>query len=272
MIFFTFILSGILEILLPIVIMLWLKRRFKVSWKLFGVGMLTFIGSQVVHIPLLIGVRRLAEPFLPPYVITVTANLLNAIILGLLAGICEETARLVGYYYLKDRAKAYPAALALGDGHGGMEAILIGLSLLIQSILILWVSKSGVSMLGITPQNALAYTDAAWYVPLISLFERLTAMSIQIALSVMVWRAFTRRAWGWFAGAILYHAFIDALAVALVSFGYSIFLVEGILGVFMLINLGLLYLAYLHWGKASETVPDVVPDEDVENQDTDDSK
>ena len=243
MIYFTFILTGILEILLPIAIMLWVKKRFKVSWRLFGVGMLTFLGAQLIHIPLAIGVRRMAQPFLPPYVITVWANLLNAIILGLLAGICEETARLVGYFFLKDRAKAYPAALALGDGHGGLEAILIGLSLLVQTFVVLWVSRSEVSMLGITPQNAFAYTEVAWYMPLISLFERLTAMTIHIVLSVMVWRAYTRRAWGWFAGAIFYHSFIDALAVALVSLGYSFLLIEGILGVFMLINLGLLFLA-----------------------------
>jgi len=272
MIYFTFILTGILEILLPIAIMLWLKKRFKVSWKLFGVGMLTFLGSQLIHIPLLIGVRRMAQPFLPPYVITVWANLLNAVILGLLAGICEETARLVGYYVLKDRAKAYPAALALGDGHGGMEAILIGLSLLIQSIAVLWVSTSGVSILGITTQDALAFTNFAWYMPVISLFERMTAMTIHIVLSVMVWRAYTRRAWGWFAGAIFYHAFIDALAVTLISLGYSIFLIEGILGVFMVINLGLLYLAYHQWGQEPGTAAVITPGEDEENLSMDNQK
>lgn len=267
MINFTFILSGILEVLLPVAIMLWLKMRFKVSWKLFGVGVLTFIGSQMVHIPLLVGVRQVTQQFLPPYVITVWANLLNAIILGLLAGICEETARLVGYYVLKDRAKVFPAALALAAGHGGIESILIGLWLLVQYILILWVSKSGVSIIGITPQTAITFASAAWYLPLISFFERLTAVTIHITLSVMVWRAFTRRTWGWFAAAILYHAFIDALAVALISLGFSVFLIEGILGVFMLVNLGLLYLAYHKWGKEPEITP-VVPTMEEENPDT----
>ena len=124
-------------------------------------------------------------------------------------------------------------------------------------------------MLGITPQNAFAYTGVAWYMPLISLFERLTAITIHIVLSVMVWRAYTRRAWGWFAGAIFYHAFIDALAVALVSLGYSIFLIEGILGVFMLINLGLLYLAYQRWDKEPQTAPAIMSAGDEENSDTD---
>jgi len=255
MINFTFILSGILEVLLPVAVMLWLKKRFKVSWKLFGVGVLTFIGSQVVHIPLLLGVRQVTRPFLPPYVITLWANLLNAIILGLLAGICEETARLVAYYVLKDRAKVFPAALTLGAGHGGIESILIGLGLLVQYMLILWVSKSGVSLIGITPEIANTLANTAWYLPLLSFFERLTAVTLHITLSVMVWRAFTRRTWGWFAAAILYHAFIDALAVALTSFGSSVFLIEGIMGLFMLVNLGLLYLAYQKWGKGPEIAP-----------------
>jgi uncharacterized membrane protein YhfC len=226
----------------------------------------------VVHIPLLIGVRQAAQPFLPPYVITPLANLLNAVILGLLAGICEETARLVGYYVLKDRAKAFPAALALGDGHGGMEAILVGLSVLVQTLLILWVSMSGTSMFGITTQAAHAYTNAAWYVPLVSFFERMTAMSIHITLSVMVWRAYTRRAWGWFAGAVLYHAFIDAMAVALVSFGFSVFIIEVVLGVFMLINLGLLYLAYQRWGHEPEPPAEIEPEVEQEDMDVDDKK
>jgi uncharacterized membrane protein YhfC len=173
---------------------------------------------------------------------------------------------------LKDRAKAFPAALALGDGHGGMEAILVGLTVLVQSLLILWVSMSGTSMLGITTQAANAYTNAAWYMPLVSFFERMTAMSIQITLSVMVWRAFTRRAWGWFAGAILYHAFIDAMAVALASFGFSVFIIEGILGVFMLVNLGLLYLAYQRWGQEPEPPVEINPEVAQENMDIDDKK
>ena len=121
-------------------------------------------------------------------------------------------------------------------------------------------------------QDALAFTNVAWYMPVISLFERMTAMTIHIVLSVMVWRAYTRRAWGWFAGAIFYHAFIDALAVTLISLGYSIFLIEGILGVFMVINLGLLYLAYHQWGQEPGTAAVITPGEDEENLSMDNQK
>ena len=41
-----------LTIIIPLVFAVILRRRFRVSWFLFGVGSLTFIGSQVVHIPL----------------------------------------------------------------------------------------------------------------------------------------------------------------------------------------------------------------------------
>ena len=90
-----------------------------------------------------------------------------------------------------------------------------------------------------------------WYVPLISLFERFTAVSLHLTLSVMVWQAVTRRAWGWYLGAILYHALVDGLAVALPLLGGSTYLLEGILGVLMLVNMGALYLVHRREEKAS---------------------
>lgn len=50
----------------------------------------------------------------------------NAVILGLSAGICEETARLIGFAALKARARSWQAALTLGIGHDGTESAIIG--------------------------------------------------------------------------------------------------------------------------------------------------
>ena len=241
MIYVAFILAFLGEIALPIGIMLWLKRRYGAKWMLFGVGVLTFIASQVVHIPLLGAVSKLLMTYLPPYDVSNNAFLFQAAMLGLLAGLCEETARLVGYLVLKQRAKEFGSALTLGTGHGGVESMVVGLSLISTFVAGLLVLHSNQTIAGLTPQNAAAMFAYPWYVPLVSLFERLTAVSLHITLSVMVWQAVTRRAWVWYLGAVLYHALVDGLAVYLPHLGVSTYALEGILGVFMLANLAALY-------------------------------
>ena len=237
----AFVVTILGEIALPFGIFLWLKKRYGVKWMLFGVGVLTFIGSQVLHIPLLGVFSQMLRYQMPPYDASYTAIFLEAGLLGLLAGLCEETARLVGYWILKDRAKTFGSALTLGIGHGGIESIAVGISVLFTFVTSLMALHSNQPVAGTTPQSAAAIFAYPWYVPLVSLFERLTAVSLHLTLSVMVWQAVTRRAWGWYVGAVVYHALVDALAVALLQLGGSTYLLEGILGVLMLVNLWALY-------------------------------
>jgi uncharacterized membrane protein YhfC len=247
----AFVLAILGEMALPIGIMLWLKRRYGVKWMLFGVGVLTFIASQVVHIPLLRVITPILKFRIPPYDVSFPAILLEACVLGLAAGLCEETARLVGYWLLKGRAKTFASALALGAGHGGIESIGVGIALLFTFVANLLALRNNQPVGGITPQSAAAMFAYPWYVPLVSLFERFTAVSLHITLSAMVWQAVTRRAWGWYLGAVLYHALVDAMAVALPQLGFSTYLLEGILGVLMLANLAALYLVYRRGKKAT---------------------
>jgi hypothetical protein len=77
-------LAVLLMIFIPLGLAVWLRRRFEVPWVLFCLGILTFIGSQMVHIPLNnwltdLGVIGEIGPDAP--------NLLRtAVILGLSAG------------------------------------------------------------------------------------------------------------------------------------------------------------------------------------------
>lgn len=233
----AFVIAILGEIALPFGVMLWLKKQYGTKWMLFGVGVLTFIASQVLHIPLLAAFSAILKYQMPPYDVSYSAIFLEAGMLGLLAGLCEETARLVGYWILKDRAKTFGSALTLGIGHGGIESIVVGITVLFTYVTSLLALHSHQPVVGATPQSAAAIFAYPWYVPLVGLFERFTAVSLHLTLSVMVWQAVTRRAWGWYAGAVLYHALVDAMAVALPLLGRSTFLLEGILGVLMLINL-----------------------------------
>jgi uncharacterized membrane protein YhfC len=117
-------LSILLMVLVPVGLAVLLRRRFRVALVLFVVGSLTFIGSQVVHIPLnnwLSDIGLLPEAGSwegPPLWRT-------ALIVGLTAGLCEELARAAGYALLR-RSRRFEDGVMLGLGHGGIESMVFG--------------------------------------------------------------------------------------------------------------------------------------------------
>jgi len=48
------VINSVGMILLPIIAGFYFARKFKLSWKLFLAGGLTFIASQVLHVPLVL--------------------------------------------------------------------------------------------------------------------------------------------------------------------------------------------------------------------------
>src|SRR5512142_2887188 len=104
-------------ILLPIVLWIYFTRRFSLSWKLVLAGGLTFVASQIPHIPLV----RVMGPLLKALPL-----LASAIILGLLAGIFEETARYILFKWILKKARSWKEGILVGLGHGGTEALILG--------------------------------------------------------------------------------------------------------------------------------------------------
>ena len=239
-----FVIAILVEVLLPLGLGLWIYRRYGAGWGLFGVGVLTFIGSQVVHIPLVIGWQYLTVNEV--LVISESARpVVNAVVLGLLAGLCEEPARLVGLLALRRlgrRWDSWGSALMLGVGHGGVESILVGLSVAINFILMM-VFRTRPEALppGLDASAVEAFWGMVWHMPMAGAVERIWAVILHVTLSVMVWRAFSRRQWGWLALAILWHGLIDMGAVILVTQGWSAWKIEGALGILTLVNLVILY-------------------------------
>jgi len=237
----SFVLAILIEILLPFALAFWLVRRYHLKWLLFGVGMLTFIGSQAIHLPLLGLVTSFEREVILPALAPGLRPLAAAVVLGLLAGLCEEPARLVGYWLLKERGNSWGAALLLGAGHGGIESIGVGISVLVSFGVMLAAKAGGSAVPGVSQADTVAFWGMAWHLPLAGAVERLVAISLHLALSVMVWTAISQRRWWVFAAAVLWHAFIDSGAVLLASAGWPVWGIEGLLVITMLVNLGLLY-------------------------------
>jgi ABC-2 type transport system permease protein len=215
-----FTISVFLMIFIPVFLAALLRRRFQAPWLLFAIGTLTFIGSQVVHLPLNNLLTKLhilpATGMNDPSI----SLLQTALVLGLTAGLCEETARAVGYWLLK-RFRTVEDGVMLGLGHGGVEAMIFGGVMVAATISsMLPMLNTDLSTLNLGPEQ-LAYLttqfDGLRNAPLVTAFspliERLIAMTFHVVLSVMVLQAFRRRNVGYYLLAVGYHTALDAVAV-----------------------------------------------------------
>jgi uncharacterized membrane protein YhfC len=234
-------------IVLPILFGFWLTRKFKLSWKLFVAGAVTFIASQVLHIPFLFGLTALFNNGTLPVPPPAWTTLFNAILLGLLAGIFEETSRYVLFKVFLKKAHTWNEGLLVGAGHGGVEAILLGVAGVFTLINMVALRNADLSAMGIpAEQLALAQqqVNAFWaspaYTGFIGLLERIFAVCLHLSLSIMVLYSVAYKKPLWFWLALLWHAFVDASAVYLMPVIGALG-VEGVVAVMAIISLGILF-------------------------------
>jgi uncharacterized membrane protein YhfC len=244
--FLFHLLNSLLMMAIPITLAILLTRKWKLSWRFWLVGAATFILSQVGHIPfnslmtLLLNKTPLAN--LSPQ----GAAIFNAVFLGLSAGLFEELFRYGMFrWWLKD-ARSWRKAVLAGAGHGGGEAVILGglalfafLQMAVLRNMDLATQFSGETLATVQQQVA-AYWSMPWYDSLLGAVERLFTVVVQISFAVIVAQAFLRRKNIWIWLAVGYHALVDASSVWLMS-KVSIYWVEGVVGVFALISLVIIF-------------------------------
>ncbi len=214
-------LSPIVMLILPWALAMFLYRRLNASWRVFGIGMLTFIGSQVPHtlfnnwtlLPILenLGLGLDLPPGSPQLAIF-------AIALGLSSGVFEETARYIVYSRWLEKVRSWKDGLMFGAGHAGIEAMVIGVLALLAFLLALSSRNGEISQL--TPVQLDAYWNNPWYFHLLPLMERISAIIFHLSAALLVMQAFIRRNTAWYLAAILLHTLFNAAAVfALATWG-----------------------------------------------------
>lgn len=234
--------SFLVSVLLPIVGVIFLKRKYNVSLKVFFIGAAAFfISVQILEAPIHSYFLKLNSTTSEFLLSTPIAYMLYG---GLMAGIFEETARLISFkFIIKDRDLM--SGVTYGLGHGGIEAILIGGISSINSIVYsTLINKGGFQsiMEGLMiPKEVISATynqfvnssSIMWAMPGI---ERIFAMMIHMSLSVIILYAVKERKYIYYVLAILIHAVINFPA-ALYQVGAikNIFMVEGILFITVLI-------------------------------------
>jgi uncharacterized membrane protein YhfC len=235
-------------ILLPIVLAFYLTRRFSLSWKLVLAGALTFIASQVLHIPLVSGLTSYFQSPGAPTIPVAWRPLFNGVLLGLLAGIFEETARWILYKFFLKNAKTWQEGVLVGAGHGGVEAVILGgLGLASVVNMIVMRSATDLSAFGISAdqmelakQQIAAFWSAPLYMAFLGLIERVFAICLHLSLSVMVLYSVAYRKPLWFWLALLWHAIVDALTVYLMP-SLGALGVEGVVGICAIVSLFILF-------------------------------
>ena len=257
------LLNGVLMVAMPLTLAIILSRRWKSGWRIILIGAATFILSQVGHIPFNALMTWLFSKTALVNLSVQGALIFNAIFLGLSAGFFEELFRYGMFrWWLKD-AHTWRKGILAGVGHGGVEAIILGglaLFSLIQLIAARNMDLSTVysgETLRIATEQVSAYWSATWYDSLLGAVERLFTIVVQISLAVIVVQCFIRKQKRWLWLAIGYHALIDAVAVFATS-KLNPYWVEGIVGLFGLISLGIIFIL-----RSSEPVETTTPVSDT---------
>jgi uncharacterized membrane protein YhfC len=253
-----FIIAIAIELGVPIFLAIWLTKRYKFGWGVVGVGVCTFIASQIIHIPLLQGLGYAFSALGVNFSGGMVGTILYGLYLGLMAGICEEPMRYLGFVLLKKRAKPAEAGILAGVGHGGIESIIIGVSVL-STFIAMRLASQGTAVPGITPDMVTGYNSTAWYLPLLGGLERITTIILHITLSMLVWRSVQKHEIAWLVLAIAYHMLVDSSAVILGQSGVNTILIEGVFVVFAVVNIWLLTRMKKNW-KQVEPVIEALPE------------
>lgn len=245
---FTYPLGILLVLALVIGLGVYLTRKFNLRWRLFWIGGALFILSQVLHIPFNIAMDRLFDRGILPLPPEEFQLLFSAVFLGLSAGLFEELTRYAGYRWWAKEARSWPQGLLFGAGWGGMEAIIFFVVVMLLNYIIFMALRT-VDLTSMLPPAQLIplqqgldlFWGVAWYDSMLGALERMLVLPVQMALSVMVLQVFTRgqSRWLWFA--IGWHALLDAAAVLSVR-QLGAYATEGILAIFTLLSIGIIFL------------------------------
>jgi uncharacterized membrane protein YhfC len=205
-----------LMVAFPIVIGLVLKRRYGVGWRIFLFGGATFVASQVVHLPLNYGLGLLSGQ----WGVALWPLLPMALVAGLSAGVCEQAARWGALRFFLPRVRGWRDALQFGAGHGGIEAIILGLLVISSVVQMVVVQQAGIEALGLGSEESAqaeqmlqAFWSTPLYVPALGGLERVFTVAFHVAMTVLVMRAIVYRQPVYLVAAVAAHTAVDAWTV-----------------------------------------------------------
>jgi uncharacterized membrane protein YhfC len=244
-------LNALLMIAIPLVLGVYLTRKLSVSWRLFGIGAVTFVASQVFHIPFnFLILNPLTEKLGISITQAIGAQLLFvALLYGLSAGVFEEGARYIVYrFWLKqEKERTWRNALMFGAGHGGIEAIITGVLAVVTLIRLLALRDVDlatlvpIEQLGVAKAQVELYWSLPWYGAMLGALERAFAICFHLSATVLVLQAFRRKNILWLGTAIVWHTIFNAFAVFAAK-TWGAYAAEALIGILGLLSLAIVFV------------------------------
>lgn len=206
--------------LLPVGLCVYLMAAKKARLGTFLLGAVTFIFSAMVLEPIL---HNTVQSALARQGMALTDNMvLYAIYGGIAASVFEETGRYIAMNSLMKAPKAIDGIM-YGVGHGGIEALLLGVLNGVGNLRIAGMINAGTfeaslaAMDAATKEAYLASVSQMWTLPGGTFFlggvERILAMALQVALSVLMYRGVRAKSKKHIFLAYLLHFAVDACAL-----------------------------------------------------------
>lgn len=232
---------------MPTALFILIRRRWRADILPFFLGcggffLFAMLLEQLLHMVVLFRARTFSQ--------AIRDNLwLYAIYGGLAAGVFEESGRYLIMRFLMKKNLTRENAMMYGAGHGGLEAVLIlgmtSINNLVSSMLLNFGSLTEVLSEDMNTQAVLDSLAPLTTLPAWQFFlggaERIIAMGLQIALSLLVYRAVKeKKSWYFFPLAILLHMLVDTV-VLLISNQGSLVLTE------LVALFGAVAIGYLAW-------------------------
>ena len=187
------IVSSLIEIFFPLVLsFIWIKYFYgKLTCILMGfAGFVSSVGCEAIFISLISKIFH--------------DNFLFYIIVGISPGIFEETGRYICLKYLlgKNKNQHNNISVSYGIGHGGIESILIGISLLFKIFIKDRLIKEG------------EITESiSFYIYIMSAWERFFSVLFHISASIFVFNSINEQKMDFYIFAIFIHDFIDLFSI-----------------------------------------------------------
>jgi len=156
--------------------------------------------------------------------------------------------RYILFKFILKKSRSWKESVLVGLGHGGTEAFLIGISAaltLVNMIAYRYVDLATEQsippeQLELAKQQVEAFWSTQPYLAFVGFFERIFAMCLHISLSVMVLYALANKKPLWYWLALLWHAFVDAVAVY-VGQSVGVLPTEGLVAIFAAISLWIIF-------------------------------
>ena len=237
--------------ILPVVICIWwlLKKKEKFTTVLIGAATWFVFAVLLEAIPKYL----LFNPSTSLGKTIVGNAALYTVIGALMAGIFEETGRIVAFKTLLRKRTNKETGISHGIGHGGFEAIFLLVVTGIQYITYASMINSGafqtvvdiasaagadVSSLETLPSQIMAITPMNG---VLSVVERAFAILLHIGLSILVFNAVRRSKIGYYFLAVLLHALYDVPAALYQRGVLNLYIVEVMLAIYSVLFFVIVY-------------------------------